>query len=162
MNTETPDSVESRAASNGAHRSSLIAHRSGERGFTLIELIVVVTIIGILASIALINVSFATRKAREAALRDNLHTMRSAIDNFYADKQRYPSDLEELVPHYMRRIPSDPLTQKQDWETIMDDPLTEGELGGDTDPSAVSTPGIIDVKSRAEGTTLDNVPYGEL
>ena len=144
-----------------AHRSSLIAHRSSQRGFSLIELIVVVTIIGILAGIALINVRTAQTKAREAALKENLFQMRKAIDNFYADKQRYPSSLEELVPNYVRRIPADPITMQQDWETVMDDPLSE-EGSAETDPEAMTQHGVVDVKSRAEGQTLDNVPYADL
>ncbi|HYC91425.1 MAG TPA: type II secretion system protein [Thermoanaerobaculia bacterium] len=134
-----------------------------QRGFSLIELIVVVTIIGILAGIALINVRTAQTKAREAALKDNLFQMRKAIDNFYADKQRYPASLEELVPNYIRKIPADPITMQTDWETVMDDPLSlDGEMSADTDPNAMTQPGVIDVKSRAEGQTLDNVPYSEL
>ncbi|HEV7242011.1 MAG TPA: type II secretion system protein [Thermoanaerobaculia bacterium] len=144
------------------HRSSLIAHRSIRRGFSLIELLVVVTIIGILASIALVNVRTAQRKARESALRANLYEMRKSIDNFYADKQRYPADLNELVPHYLRSIPKDPITMQQDWEPVMDDPLSlEGGMT-ETDPEAMTVPGVIDVRSRAEGATLDNVPYSEL
>ena len=139
----------------------------GQRGFTLIELLVVVTIVGILAAIAVVNVRFAQRKAREAALMDNLFSMRKAIDNFYADKQRYPQNLDELVPNYIRRIPADPITQQVDWEEVIDDPLTQtGEDGqfmsSETDPEAVSQPGVIDVKSVAKGTTLNNVPYSEL
>lgn len=161
MNTETLPS--DRAPELHAHRSSLIARRSSQKGFSLIELIVVVTIIGILAGIALINVGTAQRKARESALRDNLFTMRKAIDNFYADKQRYPADLNELVPNYIRKIPPDPITMQQDWEVVMEDPMSlEGEMSASTDPNAVTQPGVIDVKSRAEGTTLDNVPYSEL
>lgn len=157
----TTDHVYAREA---AHSSSLITHRSRlQRGFSLIELIVVVTIVGILASIALVNVRTAQRKAREAALRDNLFNMRKAIDNFYADKQRYPADLNELVPNYIRRIPKDPITMQDDWETVMDDPMSlDGEMSADTDPNAMAQPGIVDIKSRAEGTTLDNVPYPDL
>lgn len=136
--------------------------RRGQRGFSLIELIVVVTIIGILAAVAMVNVRNAVRKARETALRDNLFTMRKAIDNFYADKQRYPNDLNELVPHYVRRIPKDPITEQEDWELIMDDPLDLENMSAETDPEAVATPGVIDVKSKAEGMTLDNVPYKDL
>jgi len=163
MNTTDP-TTDNLPAREAAHRSSLIPHRSPlQRGFSLIELIVVVTIVGILASIALVNVRTAQRKAREAALRDNLFNMRKAIDNFYADKQRYPADLNELVPNYIRRIPKDPITMQDDWETVMDDPMSlDGEMSADTDPNAVTQPGVIDIKSRAQGTTLDNVPYPDL
>ncbi|HEX2059586.1 MAG TPA: type II secretion system protein [Thermoanaerobaculia bacterium] len=150
-----------------AHRSPLLRRRSSQRGFSLMELIVVVTIIGILVSVAIVNVKYAQRKAREAALMDNLFQMRKAIDNFYADKQRYPSDLNELVPNYIRRIPKDPITQQVDWEEVIDDPLSQtGDNGeyipAETDPEAVTQPGVVDVKSVAKGTTLNNVPYNEL
>jgi general secretion pathway protein G len=154
---------------NDEKKKGRALRRSQQKGFTLLELIVVVTIIGILAGIAVANVKFAQRKAREAALMDNLATMRKAIDNYYADKQHYPSDLNDLVPNYMRRIPKDPITKQTDWEVVMDDPLSAGmsEDGGEpipaeTDPEAVSQPGITDVKSVAVGMTLDNVPYNEL
>lgn len=133
-----------------------------QKGFTLIELIVVVTIIGILAGIAVVNVRNAQRKAQEAALRDDLHELRKAIDDFYADKQRYPADLQELVPGYLRSIPKDPITKQPDWDTVQDQPA-DPDQAADTNPeNATKGPGIIDVKSKAPGKTLDNVAYSDL
>lgn len=135
--------------------------RKREGGFTLVELLVVVTIVGILAGIAVVNVRHGQRKAREAALKDNLHSMRSAIDNFYADKQRYPNDLNELVPNYLRRIPKDPITDQEDWEIIMDAPDPDAPPETDAEGNPIA-PGVVDVKSKAPGQTLENVPYTEL
>ena len=135
--------------------------RSAQNGFTLIELLVVVTIVGILAAIAVVNVRFAHRKAREAALKDNLHSLRSAIDNFHADKQRYPADLNELVPNYIRRIPKDPITDQEDWEIVMEEPTEDEPENTDAEGNPIA-PGVQDVKSKAPGQTLDNVPYTEL
>jgi general secretion pathway protein G len=143
------------------HRSSFIVHRSRQRGFTLIELIVVVTIIGILAGVAVVNIKNAHRKAREAALRDNLKTMRAAIDNFYADKQRYPANLEELVPNYLKSVPKDPITQNADWEEVMEEPDPDAPENTDAEGNTVA-PGMSDVRSRAPGNTLDEIPYTEL
>jgi general secretion pathway protein G len=134
-----------------------------EAGFSLIELIVVVTIIGILASVAVVQVRNVQRKAQEAALKDNLFEMRKAIDNFYADKQRYPNDLNELVPNYLRKIPKDPITKADDWETVQDNP-SDPDQAADTNPDNAmqNGPGIIDVKSKAPGETLEHVPYADL
>jgi len=141
--------------------------KNSERGFTLIELLVVVTIIGILAGIALVNVRGAQKKAQEAALRADLHEMRKAIDDYYADKQKFPGDLQELVPHYLRKIPADPITKAVDWETVQNQPgsedspapdPTEAEKQGNEGGAA----GIVDVKSKAKGKTSDNVPYDQL
>ncbi len=138
----------------------------GQDGFTLIELITVVTIIGILAATAMVAVRNYVRKAQETALRDDLTQMRKAIDNFYADKQRYPSDLNELVPNYLRKLPVDPVTKQVDWEGVVDQPDpndqsndTSSDTGSDT---AQQGPGISDVKCKAPGKTLDNVPYSDL
>jgi general secretion pathway protein G len=137
--------------------------KNQQAGFSLIELIVVVTIIGILASVAVVQVKNAQRKAQEAALRDNLFEMRKAIDNFYADTQRYANDLNELVPSYLRRIPKDPITKQDDWELVQDNPANPDEMADtNTENLNQNGPGVIDVKSKAAGSTLDNVPYGEL
>lgn len=133
-----------------------------QSGFTLIELIVVVTIIGILAAVAIMNVKYAQRKAEEAALKHDLFEMRKAIDDFYADNQRYPNDLNELVPKYLRRIPEDPFTKQVDWDQI---PATDTANPADVPESEQAQQGgagIIDIKSKAPGTTLDGKPYNEL
>ncbi|MEK6373081.1 MAG: type II secretion system protein [Acidobacteriota bacterium] len=150
-----------------AHRSSFIVHRSKrQRGFTLIELIVVVTIIGILAGVAIANVKFAQQKAREAALRHNLFEMRKAIDDYYADKQKYPQNLEELkTAHYLRNIPKDPITMQTDWEEVAAtiDPTGSDPNALPVDPTAADTeggpPGIFDVHSTAPGNGLDGTPF---
>ncbi|HUP44573.1 MAG TPA: type II secretion system protein [Thermoanaerobaculia bacterium] len=138
-----------------------MVNRKRQSGFTLIELIIVVTIVGILAGIAMVQVRNMQRKARETALMSNLHEMRRAIDNFYADKQRFPSNLEELVPDYLRKIPADPMTQQVDWEEIIETP--DPDAPQDTDQfGAPMQSGVVDVKSRATGVTLNDVPYSEL
>lgn len=144
-------------------RSGVRARRSVSSGFTLLELVVVVTIVGILAGIAIVNVRGAQRKAAENVLHADLTNMRKAIDDFYADRQRYPSSLQELVDmDYMRRIPADPITQSPDtWIEIQSEPEYDPDASWDSDPLAGAA-GIVDVKSGAEGQTLAGVPYGEL
>jgi len=138
----------------------------GQKGFTLIELIVVVTIIGILAGVAISNVKWAQQKAREAALRHDLFEMRKAIDDYYADKQKYPANLEELkTAHYLRNIPKDPITMQADWEEVAAtiDPTGEDPNALPVDPTAADTeggpPGIFDVRSTAPGNGLDGTPF---
>jgi general secretion pathway protein G len=149
------------------HRSSFIVRRSAkQRGFTLIELIVVITIIGILAGVAISNVKWAQQKAREAALRHDLFEMRKAIDDYYADKQKYPQNLEELkTAHYLRDIPKDPITMQKDWEEVAAtiDPTGSDPNALPVDPTAADTEGgpagIFDVHSTAPGNGLDGTPY---
>lgn len=136
------------------------------RGFTLIELLVVVSIIGILSGIAMVSVRHAQVRAQEAALKMNLQSMRKAIDDFYADKRRFPTSLQELVDEkYLRSIPKDPITESADtWQVVTEEPSLDGSDDSDDPDAAAAGPGISDVKSGAEGNTHDPtpVPYSEL
>jgi len=131
-----------------------------QRGFTLIELIVVVTIIGILAGVAISNVRYAQQKTREAALHHDLFEMRKAIDDYYADKQKYPDSLQTLVAEkYLRAMPKDPITMRSDWEEVQASTDPNDPAAVDTSGQTGATPGIIDVKSAAPGNGLDGTPF---
>ena len=123
-------------------------------GFTLIELMIVMVIIVLLASVGVAIYGNSVKTAREAALKSDLGDMRRALDAFYADKQKYPASLEDLVTEkYLRKIPPDPITNAADWQTTM----------SERDPANPSAePGISDVKSNASGTAIDGTPYSEL
>ena len=125
-----------------------------QNGFTLIELMIVMMIITVLAGIGLAVYGNSVQSAKEATLRSNLHGMREAIDQYYADKNRYPPSLDSLVEDkYIREVPVDPMTKSAEtWQTTLADP----EPGN---PSA--EPGIFNVKSGAEGNSLDGTPYSE-
>ena len=125
-----------------------------DRGFTLLELITVMAVIGILVGIALPNYKVAIMQSREAVLKDDLYRLRDLIDQYYADKGKYPASLDALVSEgSMRRIPEDPITKSADtWQTIPAEP----------DPGSPSLePGIYDVKSGAQGTALDGTNYSD-
>jgi general secretion pathway protein G len=125
-----------------------------QNGFTLIELMIVMMIITVLAGIGLAVYGNSVQSAKEATLRSDLHGLREAIDQYYADKNRYPPSLDSLVEDkYIREVPVDPITKSAEtWQTT----LAEPEPGN---PSA--EPGIFNVKSGAEGTSLDGTPYSE-
>ncbi len=126
----------------------------GARGFTLIELLVVVSMISILAAMGIAQYRNSVRRAQEAVLKTDLFQMRDAIDQYYADKGKYPASLEALVTDgYLRKLPVDPFTQSADtWTTIPAEP----------DPANPSAdPGVYNVKSGATGTSMEGNPYSE-
>lgn len=123
-------------------------------GFTLIELLIVIALISILATMGVVQYRNSVQSAKEATLRTDLFRMRDAIDQYYADKAKYPASLDALVSDgYMRQIPKDPITQSSDtWQTVPAEP----------EPGNTSTdPGIYNIKSGAPGTGLDGTSYSE-
>jgi general secretion pathway protein G len=135
-------------------KRAMIARKSLQSGWTLIELLVVIALITILAGLAMTQYRNSVTQAKEATLKTDLFRMRDAIDQYYADKGKYPSSLEALVSEgYMRKIPEDPFTGATDsWQTTPAEP----------DPANPNAePGIYDVKSGAQGTGLNGTPYVE-
>jgi general secretion pathway protein G len=124
------------------------------RGFTLIEMMVVMAIIVILISIAVPFYQKAIIRAKESVLHGNLYAMRSAIDAYAFDKQKAPHDLQELVTDgYLREVPRDPITQRNDnWKIVMED---AGQAVSSTDP------GIFDVRSGSDKKSLDGSNYAD-
>ncbi len=125
-----------------------------DSGWTLIELLIVITLVMILAAMALTQYRGSIISAQEAALKSDLFLMRDAIDQYYADKGRYPESLQTLVSEsYLRAIPPDPFTRSADtWQTINAEP----EPGS----SSAST-GIYDVKSGSDGIARDGSRYAD-
>jgi general secretion pathway protein G len=129
--------------------------RTGDRGFTLIEIIIVLGIIGLLIGVGLPTYKAATVKAREAVLKENLYILRRLIDQYAQDKGKYPASLQTLVQDsYIRAVPVDPMTRlSTSWVEVRELPSPE-------DPMLTEIPGIIDVKSGSEDKSpLDGSPY---
>ncbi len=133
-----------------------------ESGFTLLELIVVVAVIGILATIAMPNFIRVPLKANEAVLKTNLHTLRGCIDQYYADLGHYPPTLESLAESgYIRKIPRDPITKSNETWVVVYEEYDEENAPPETDQPEDAQPGVIDVFSGSERVTEDGVPYAE-
>jgi len=124
--------------------------RKHGRGFTLIELIVVLAIVALLATLAMPRYFQSVDVSKETVLKENLHSMRQTIDKFYADTGRYPESLEELVERkYLRAIPPDPITETKDGWVIV---APDGDLKGR----------VYDVRSSAPGQTRDGKLFSDL
>lgn len=120
-------------------------------GFTLIEILIVISIIGILITLAQPSYHRAVTTAREATLKENLFVLRDVLDQFYADNTKYPATLTELVEkRYLRRVPIDPITRSADtWVFVR----AQDDKGQDA--------GIFDVKSGSDATALDGTRYAD-
>jgi general secretion pathway protein G len=123
----------------------------GKKGYTLLELMIVVAIVGILVTLAIPNFQQSAMKARETALKQNLFTMRAVLDQYYADRGDYPDSLESLVEaKYLRSIPVDPFTKSSTtWTEVY-----EEQEDGDDSPA-----GVFDIKSGSEDVAADGTPY---
>jgi general secretion pathway protein G len=128
--------------------------RQLSRGFTMIELLVVLALIVILASMGMAQYRSSVVHAKESVLKDDLFKMRDAIDQYYADKNQWPTALDALVSEgYLRKLPEDPFTKSATtWQTVPAEP----------DPNNPSAEvGVYDVKSGSEATALDGTKYSD-
>jgi general secretion pathway protein G len=125
------------------------------KGFTLIELMIVFTLIGILVGLAIPQYQTGIRRAREAALKADLTTMRTLINQYYTDKMEYPASLQSLVDEgYLREIPVDPITRSAETWIEIPEILTPDDM-----MSGMEIPGIFDVKSGSDKIAMDGTPY---
>lgn len=127
--------------------------KKGDRGFSLLELMIAMFILIILLSVAIPTYNRSIQQAREVVLRENLWQMRRAIDQYSSDKGKLPASIEDLVTEkYLREAPVDPITEKTEWDEI------QGE-----DPMAAqdADQGLTDVKSLSEGSDADGKAYKE-
>ena len=128
--------------------------RDLDRGFTMIELLVVMTLIVILATMGMTQYKTSQTYAKEAVLKEDLFRLRDAIDQYYADKGQYPGTLDTLVSDgYLRKLPEDPFTKNSSsWQTVPAEP----------DPAnPTAEPGVYDVKSGSDASALDGTKYAD-
>jgi general secretion pathway protein G len=128
--------------------------RSGKRrGYTLIEIIIVMTVMSILLSAAVPLYTRVVNRTKESVLRNNLFSIRTVIDEYTYDKQKAPQSLNDLVTEgYLRQVPEDPMTGNNKWKEIMEDALTQVNQ---------TEPGIFDVRSLSDKTSSEGTPYAE-
>ena len=130
--------------------------RSGSRraGFTMVELMIVLTIVSILVSVAVPLYQRSIIRTKETILKQNLFTLRVVIDEYTFDKQKAPQSLEDLVEAgYLREVPVDPIVgDNQSWRVIMEDAVTSVDQ---------TEPGIFDVRSASDAISLEGTPYAE-
>jgi len=124
---------------------------NGSLGFTLLEMMIVISIIIILMAVAIPNYNRTVIQSRESVLRSNLSTLRSVISQYTLDKQKAPQSLDELVQAgYLRQIPVDPMTKETNWEVVQEDVMMAVDQ---------QEPGITDVKSASSNTASDGTAY---
>jgi general secretion pathway protein G len=130
----------------------IMSRRSRQRGFTMIELMVVISIIVILMSVAIPRYQASILRARETVLRDDLYTLRSVIDQYTLDKQKAPQSLQDVVDAgYLKQLPKDPFTSARDtWVPMTDDSIMSPDQ---------SQPGIVDVHSGSDQTSSEGTAY---
>ena len=128
--------------------------RGRMRGFTLVELMIVMTIVTVIMAMAVPMYQKAIVRAKESVLKNNLFTLRTLIDEYTFDKAKAPQTLEDLVREgYLRQVPVDPMTgSNQSWRIIMEDAMASVNQ---------MEPGIFDVRSGADRASLEGTPYSE-
>ncbi len=135
-------------------RKNTLRIHSEMDGFTLIEIMIVFTLIGILVAMGIPQFKYAVKRSREATLKEDLFIMRKLLNQYCIDKGHYPPSLESLVEEeYLMKIPKDPITRSSEtWvevtETLTEEELINGEI-----------PGIVNVHSGSEEISLDGTPY---
>jgi general secretion pathway protein G len=152
-----------RGVNNSGHNASRLSGRSSLRalarrrkhsnanGFTLLEMMIVISIIIILMAVAIPNYNRTVIQSRESVLRSNLSTLRSVISQYTLDKQKAPQSLDDLVQAgYLRQIPVDPMTKETNWEVVQEDVMMAVDQ---------QEPGITDVHSASSGVATDGTAY---